>query len=147
LGVLIETGSSMYDQYTRAVTRFCIVAHKEPVKRLIPIAVADRFRIHSRSSSHTSLSLDNDQFRATISDTSDNKHRVSLLSSQSIPRRVRYSPRFPRMVTAYWRSKRHRGHGLIEKACNERQQLLRVLVQHEMAGVRNDCKLSMGPVH
>src|SRR5262245_12537766 len=37
------------------------------------------------------------------------------------------------MVTAYWCSKQHRGYGLIEKACNERQHLFRVLIQPKVS--------------
>ncbi len=47
------------------------------------------------------------------------------------------------MVAGFWCRKRDRGCRLIEKGCDNRQQLLRIVVQYEVAGVRYHSKLSV----
>lgn len=47
------------------------------------------------------------------------------------------------MIAGFGCRKRFLGQGLIKKGCNYRQHLLRVHVKHEVAGVRDDGKLSI----
>src|SRR5260370_37433080 len=48
------------------------------------------------------------------------------------------------MVAGFWCRKRDRGNGLIKKGCDDRQQLLGIHAEHEVAGIREDGKLSIG---
>src|SRR5258708_21646343 len=48
------------------------------------------------------------------------------------------------MVAGFWCRKRDRGNGLIKKGCDDRQQLLGIHAEHEVAGIRDDSRLSIG---
>src|SRR6516164_7315004 len=51
---------------------------------------------------------------------------------------------FTRVIAAQRRGKGHRRCRLIEEGCDDRQQFLWVVVQHEVTRIRNDRKLRFG---